>query len=110
MRAYWCALTAIAVSVAAPRVAFAQTQDSVQTLRQEIDQLKKDFETVRQQYGERLTALETQLSAIQGRPAEPAPPPAAPTSAQTPAPATAPVPTGAEGAGGPGGTLPVYGA
>jgi len=76
----------------------AAAQDA-QALRQEIDQLRRDFETLKQQYGDRLTALEAKLAVAQGTP------PAPPGAAQP----TAPVPPGAEGAGGPTGALPVYG-
>src|SRR5204862_6062120 len=60
----------------------------------------------KQQYGDRLAALEGRLTAIQGGQATGAAPPSA-----VPAPAqpVAQVPTGAQGAGGPSGTLPVYG-
>jgi hypothetical protein len=89
-------------------------------LRQEIDQLRRDFETLKQQYGDRLTALESKLAAAEGAapPAAgqpPATPPAAaqptpPAAGQPPAaPPAAEVPTGTAGAGGPTGTLPVYG-
>jgi hypothetical protein len=67
-----------------------------QTLHAEIEQLRKDFEA-------RLAALEARLASAGG------PPPAAPAGAVTPSPPTAEVPAGAEGAGGPSGTLPVYG-
>jgi hypothetical protein len=81
-------------------------------LRQEIDQLRRDFETLKQQYGDRLTALESKLAAAEGAaPAPAAQPPATPPAAAQP-PATPPaaeVPAGAAGAGGPTGTLPVYG-
>jgi hypothetical protein len=68
-----------------------------------------EFERVRDDYAERLTALEAKLGALQ---------PPAPTSGQpvTPPPVAAPgaptaeVPPGAAGAGGPTGALPVYGA
>jgi hypothetical protein len=63
-----------------------------QAIRQEIAQLRKDFEA-------RLAALESRLTSLGGgQPAAPA--------AQAP---TAEVPAGAAGAGGPSGTLPVYG-
>ena len=86
-------------------------------VRQEIDQLRRDFETLKQQYGDRLTALESKLAAAEGAaPAAAAQPPATPpAAAQPPAtqpPATPPaaeVPSGAAGAGGPTGALPVYG-
>ncbi|HMJ87954.1 MAG TPA: hypothetical protein VK504_32480, partial [Vicinamibacterales bacterium] len=84
-------------------------------LRQEIDQLRRDFETLKQQYGDRLTALESKLAVAEGAtpPAAAQPPAIPPAAAQpTPPPATPPaaqVPAGAAGAGGPTGALPVYG-
>jgi len=95
-----CASMAAALIAAAPSTAFAQ--DSPQALRQEIDQLRRDFEALKQQYGDRLAALEAKLGAAEGTP-QPAAPPAAPAAP------TAQVPAGAEGAGGPSGALPVYG-
>src|SRR6185503_12924572 len=72
---------------------------------QEIDQLRKDFEALKQQYGDRLTTLEARLAATEGTP------PAAPAATAAPAePPAEPVPAGAQGAGGPSGALPVYGA
>jgi hypothetical protein len=87
-----------------PSRAFAQ--ETPQALRQEIDQLRRDFEALKQQYGDRLSALETKLAATEGAPPVP-PAQAAPVA--TGAPPTAQVPPGAEGAGGPAGALPVYG-
>jgi hypothetical protein len=72
--------------------ASAQTAAQVQ---QQIEQLRRDFDALKQQYGDRLTALEASLAALPG--------------GQGGAPATAQVPAGAEGAGGPTGALPVYG-
>src|SRR5204863_5331879 len=93
----------------------ASAQDSPQVLRQDIDQLRRDFEALKQQYGDRLAALEAKLAAAEGQPPVPGAPPAAtaPGAAQPPgqpAQPSAPVPAGAEGAGGPSGALPVYGA
>ena len=82
----------------AVRSASAQTE--AQLLQQQIAQLRQDFDALKQQYGDRLTTLEARLAAIQGGQAEQIP--VAPTP-------TAQVPPGAEGAGGPSGTLPVYG-
>jgi len=105
-----CAVVAaVALSLGAST---ASAQDSPQALRQDIDQLRRDFEALKQQYGERLAALEAKLAAAEGQP------PTAPTAgaaaggqpAVPPAQPTAPVPAGAEGAGGPAGALPVYGA
>ena len=111
MRAIRSALAAAAfVLVALP----ATAQETPQALKQEIDQLRRDFEALKQQYGERLTALESKLESAEGTPpAVPAAPetPAPPTAAAAPAGSpTAQVPPGAEGAGGPSGSLPVYGA
>ena len=81
-------------------------------VRQEIDQLRRDFETLKQQYGDRLTALESKLAAAEGAapPAAAQPPATPPAPAQPPAtPPAAEVPAGAAGAGGPTGALPVYG-
>src|SRR5436309_11833740 len=89
----------------APSSAFAQ--DSPQALRQEIDQLRRDFDALKQQYGDRLSALEAKLAAAQGT----APPATQPPATQPPGgQPVAEVPAGAAGAGGPTGALPVYGA
>jgi hypothetical protein len=77
--------------------ASGQTAAEVQ---QQIEQLRRDFDALKQQYGDRLTALEARLGAIQGGQGG---------AATAAAPQTAPVPAGAEGAGGPTGALPVYG-
>jgi hypothetical protein len=76
----------------------AADQAAAQALRAEIDQLKNEFST-------RLTALEAKLAAIAGETT------AAPAAAagQPAAQPTVAVPPGAEGAGGPSGSLPVYG-
>src|SRR6202140_3309263 len=85
-------------------VATAQTAE-VQAVSDQIDQLRKDFDTLKQQYGDRLAALEARLAAIQGGQGAAAAPP---STAQPPQ-QTAEVPAGAQGAGGPTGTLPIYG-
>ena len=109
------ALGALPGTATAQAAAAAQATDP-QTLRREIDQLRSDFEAVRQEYGQRLSTLEGRLAAIQdGQPAAPGTSPGAAAGQTTPqAPAsplvqTAQVPPGAEGAGGPSGALPVYG-
>jgi hypothetical protein len=106
-----CAVVAaVALSLGAST---ASAQDSPQALRQDIDQLRRDFEALKQQYGERLAALEAKLAAAEGQPPPPAPAAGAAAGGQPTAPPaqpTAPVPAGAEGAGGPAGALPVYGA
>ena len=75
----------------------ASAQDA-QALRQDIDQLRREFEALKQQYGDRLTALEAKLAVTEGA----AVPAAAPAPGQPP---PTPPPAGAEG-----GTAPVYGA
>jgi len=64
----------------------ASAQDNPQALRQDIDQLRKDFEALKQQYGERLNALEAKLAVAEGTPpaaaAAAAPPPAATPAAE----------------------------
>ena len=91
----------------APSAVFAQAQTAdAQALRKEIEQLRQELQAIQKQYGDRLTALEARLGAAASGPV---------SGAGQPAPAvdqaqTAQVPPGAEGAGGPGGALPVYGA
>ena len=86
-----------------------------QEVRAELDKLRKEFEAVRDDYAARLAALESKLAAIgappaPAAPAPPAPRPPAPAApAQAAVPAEVPVPSGAGGAGGPTGSLPVYG-
>ncbi len=112
------------LGVVAARPADAQTAPSAQDLQQQIEQLRRDFETVKQQYGDRLAALEAKLAGVTAAPGVPAEtaavttptpnnptPPATPeVPQQTPPQTTAQVPAGAEGAGGPQGALPLYGA
>jgi hypothetical protein len=85
---------------ASPDAAAAQAQ----ALRDEIAQLRRDFDA-------RIAALEQRLAAVESAGAAPATAGAAPGGqpGATP-PTTAQVPAGAEGAGGPTGALPVYGA
>src|SRR5204863_4348786 len=70
---------------------------------------RKDFDALKAQYGERLSALEAKLAVLQGGQAATALPPTAPGAAGAPAQPTAQTPPGALGAGGPSGALPVYG-
>jgi hypothetical protein len=91
-------------------------------VRQELERLRQEFEVIRDSYGARLAALEAKLgvagaSATPATPAAQTPATAAPTTiAEAPAPPPPPqgggtvdVPSGAAGAGGPQGALPVYG-
>jgi hypothetical protein len=123
-RATWCASVAVLSLVAVP--AFAQTpsgaapapagaaaqQVDPQQVRQELDRLRQEFEAIRDSYGARLAALEAKLGT--GPPAAvpaagAAPAPGAPATAAPPPQTAVDVPSGAAGAGGPQGALPVYG-
>jgi len=120
----FCASLVALGALAAPRTAAAQ--DNAQGVQAQIDQLKREFEALKQEYGDRLSALEARLAALPPgqnpppaqTPAVATPTPNNPTPVATPEPAqtaagqagTAQVPPGAEGAGGPAGQLPVYGA
>ncbi len=104
-----CFVVVCAGLSAAPPAPAAQAQ-SVATpagdAGEEIARIRRELDTLRQDYGSRMTALEARLAAV-----EPAPPPApAPTAEppRAPEPATAAVPPGAAAEGGPS-ALPVYG-
>src|SRR6266581_8768346 len=71
----------------------------------ELDALKAQIDALKADYDQRLQALERQFAALQSQ-AQPAPATQTPTAVP---PQTAEVPAGAQGAGGPGGQLPVYG-
>jgi hypothetical protein len=112
-----------------------QAAQTATDLRAEVDRLRQEFESVRDTYGQRISVLEAKIASIErstaapqapggppaGAPAAPPGAPAAPpqTAAATPPAEAAPapqapagsvqVPAGAAGAGGPEGTLPVYG-
>ena len=69
-----------------PSKAFAQVPTTPQALQSEIEQLKSDFEAMKQQYGDRLSALEAKLTATSGAAVSVNAPPAAPSAAaQAPA-------------------------
>lgn len=76
MRATRFVCAAVLVGVFVFGSSSASAQDTPQALRQEIDQLRKDFEALKQQYGQRLTTLETKLATAEGTP---------PTAAAVPA-------------------------
>ena len=99
------ALVAMCVLSAVP--VRAQTPDpAAQAMREELTRLRQEFEALKQQNA----ALEARLAALETT-APAAAPPAAPAQAApaVPLPTEAAVPAGATGAGGPGGSLPVYG-
>jgi hypothetical protein len=120
---WWLAPSAFAQTpqAAASPPASQQSTDP-QQIRQELDRLRQEFEAIRDSYGARLAALEAKLGAA-ATPVAPVPalpeaaavpvPTAAQATAQAPGqpgqPAGVDVPSGAAGAGGPQGTLPVYG-
>jgi hypothetical protein len=92
LAAWWVGL----VVAAAPGGAGAQAPAAAD----EVARLKTELLALREEYGGRIADLEARLRALEG----------APAPAATPAPApAAEVPPGAAGAGGPSGTLPVYG-
>jgi hypothetical protein len=96
-----------AALLAAPSAARAQAPTDAQALRKEIEQLRQELQAIQKQYGDRLTALESKLGAAEGAaPAAAAGPPGVPPAQAQ----SAQVPPGAEGAGGPSGALPLYGA
>ena len=80
MRAIHIACSALIAStlVAAPRDAAAQTAEQAQQIQQQIDQLRQEF-------NDRLTALEAQLASIQGGQPATTPPAAPPQAALPPA-------------------------
>ncbi len=111
---------AISGSVAAQSAQPPSAPVDPQQLREEVDRLRKEFESIRDAYGHRLAALEARLAKMGGaaptQVTEPAPPVVQPVQPLPTAPPAAPgqpgqveVPAGAAGAGGPQGTLPVYG-
>jgi len=108
---WWVTGCLVVVALVECRPAFAQAAPQAgdtQALRQDITRLRQDFEALQKQYNDRLSALEAKLAASEGTAS---PNPATPAAAAQGQPAqTAQVPTGAEGAGGPSGSLPVYGA
>ena len=138
-RAWCCFLIALGVLSAGPVTAQTavpqpspQAPASAAELREELQRLRQEFESIRDAYGARLAALESRLGqqtgaaatppAIAGQapaamPAPVPPLPAEPASvvvqAQPPPgqaqPPEVAVPAGAAGAGGPAGALPVYG-
>lgn len=90
-------VAAVLLSASAPR---ASAQDAP-AIQQQIDQIKRDIDALKQQHDAQLAALEARLAALQaGQGSQPSG--AQPTAAE--------VPAGAAGAGGPAGSLPVYGA
>ncbi len=92
-----CGVAVLAVSARAQET--PGTGDAAaQALRQEMAQLRADFEA-------RMAALEARLNAVGGGAGAPVAPSTAPAT-----PLAVQVPPGAEGAGGPSGTLPTYGA
>ena len=105
MRIHYVAYSSVVIALlcGVPLRAAAQAAD-VQALQQEIDQLRKELADAQKRYDDRIAALEARLGAQ--APSSPGAP-AAPD--QTPVPA-AEVPAGAAGAGGPTGSLPIYGA
>jgi hypothetical protein len=103
MRAVSASVFAVAAVLSFAPMASAQDQ-----ARQDIEQIRRELDALKQEYGQRLAALEAKLAAASG--GAPAPAAAPPAAAAPGTEQTAPVPAGAAGAGGPEGSLPVYGA
>jgi hypothetical protein len=93
-----------ALALGGPPAAEAVSPDADEAAA--VAALKAELDTLKREYEARIVALEQRLSELEGATAAPAPgtPPA------TAGLATAEVPSGAAGAGGPSGALPVYGA
>lgn len=89
------------------RPAAAQTE-ATPPPRDEVEGLRAELQALRQEYADRIAALEARLAALESARPESALA-AAPLPQGPPQPAAA-VPPGAAGAGGPAGALPVYGA
>jgi len=85
----------VAAETAAPVQAAAQDA-AAQQIRVELDRLRQEFESVRDTYGARLSALEARLAQLQGGAAPaaaPAPPPPPAPAPPVPAPPEPPPPT-----------------
>src|SRR5436190_24052851 len=100
----------------APAAALSSQPPDPQQIRQELDRLRQEFEAIRDSYGARLAALEAKLGTTAATaPVAPLPEATAPAAAPAPAAAQAaqPAPAGGvdvpSGAGGPQGSLLVYG-
>ncbi len=93
--------------------AAGKQQVYAQQVRQELDRLRREFEEIRDAYGARLAALEAKLGGAGALPTAPAtgtvPAAGEPAAAAPATQAAVDVPSGAAGAGGPQGALPVYG-
>ena len=110
MRTWRLAILCIGAAVLGlPATGRAQPPEAAETLRQDILQLRMEFERLRDEYDNRLSALEAKLAALQPSETVSGQQPTTPPSAAGPATPTAEVPPGAAGAGGPTGALPVYG-
>lgn len=93
--------TCIGLFIASSSFAQTPTTADLNAIRTQIDALRTDYE-------KRIQALEMQLQALQAQNSTP-PRPEAAAAAGAPPQGAAEVPTGAQGAGGPAGALPVYG-
>lgn len=92
---------------------------AAEQLREELVRLRSEFDALREDYQARMRALEARLTALEAPAGTSAAPAAQPAPAPEPAPPveppaapeqpTAQVPPGSAGAGGPEGTLPLYG-
>jgi hypothetical protein len=99
-------LCVLSISTASTLVAQSQPSDP-QVIRAELDRLRREFETLRQEYGDRFSLLEARLSSLEGTTPQPAT--SLPQIPEPLAQGLVPVPPGSAGADGPQGSLPVYG-
>jgi hypothetical protein len=104
-------IACVALAAAPPPDSAAQAQPSTPPgdAADEVARIRRELETLRQEYAGRMASLEARLTALEGASAAPAAPPeAAPPTAAAVPPATAAVTPGAAAAAGPS-ALPVYG-
>ena len=69
-RRFICVSLVVGGFLGGPGTSAASAQTDAQAVEQQIDQLRRDFDALKQQYGDRLTALEARLTAIQGGPGD----------------------------------------
>src|SRR5688572_10525379 len=91
-------LGALAITAAITAQASAQTPAEYEQLRSELARVRAELATLRDEYNQQLDELRATVAALQSQPMP-----------QPLAQPVAPVPIGAAAAGGPEGSLPVYG-
>ena len=127
--AVWLAPAVLRAQAVAPAAPVPQPSDTqAVALRDELTRLRQEFDALREEYNKRMTEVEARLATLEApapagqaalppippippstEPATPPPTPEQPAPEQPAAQPPVQVPPGAAGAGGPEGTLPVYG-